>query len=232
MLTWSTLRWTMPSLVILTITGTTLSAQTPSHPITSPRPALPIIVFTGDSITWGAGATNHETASRPSLLATQFATKADVLNLGINGYRLRDVTARISEIRTKYRPGTANVVIIDAGSNDFPQGAKAIGLFAQLQTYVDTLVRDGWYVGIGTILKRDLSPASEQERQSFNMMIRKSYAVPKGNVSVLDYARAQAQGLVPLADGVHPNDAGYRSMNNLERPFVIRRLAQSAARTG
>lgn len=178
-----------------------------------------LIVYAGDSITWGAAASDPQKSSRPSLMSSQLGTRAYVVNKGVNGWKIIDVATTIGDVTELYRKNGRNIIIVHAGSNDLAQGALADNLLSVVKDYTTTLVGKGWHVAVGTILSRDLTAEQERQRQLYNKMLL-GPALRRAGVVVIDYAAAQASGKIPLADGVHPGDAGYATMNRLEQPFV------------
>ena len=144
------------------------------------------------------------------------------MNKGINGITLGSI-AGINDIGTIKRPGVRNVAIILAGSNDLEQDAKAPALYATLRSYATGLKANGWKVAVGTILARHFPADKERERLAFNTMI-KSGEIAAAGIVVIDYARAQDKGGIPLADPVHPDDTGFVTMAALERPVILRLL--------
>lgn len=205
-------------------TGLGLAVATGSASAVSPyiKSQRDQVVFVGDSITFGQGSSDPATKSRPALFEQRFGTKVDVVNKGINGITLGSI-AGINDIGAIKRPGVRNVAIVLAGSNDLEQGDKAPALYGTLRTYVTGLKASGWKVAVGTILARHFPPDKERERLALNAMI-KSGEIAAAGIVVIDYARAQDKGGIPLADPVHPDDTGFVTMAALERPVILRLL--------
>lgn len=229
-------RLVIPALAAVMIGVGVTAAVTVSQRNTAPDAAAQakfdqqdVVVYAGDSITWGAAASDQERTSRPGLMAQQLGESVYVVNQGVNGWKLVDVAANIKNVEALARKQGHNVVILHAGSNDLAQGASAADLLAVVKAYVTTLTGEGWRVAVGTVLRRDLTPTQERERVRFNTLLRGPELRAAG-ATVIDYATAQATGAIPLADGVHPGDVGYAAMNRLETPFISAALegAQSS----
>lgn len=180
------------------------------------------VVFIGDSITFGLGSDNPTENSRPALLRRTVGRGVEVINLGVNGTTL-DAIARGNPQLPRIRRNARNVVVILAGSNDLQAGAGSMTIYTALRDFAFQLHRQGWSVAVGTVLARSFPKGKEKERITLNTAIRSGELVRNG-IAVLDYAASQQVGHIPLADGIHPNDAGYRKMASMERPFVLMSL--------
>lgn len=185
-----------------------------------------LVVFVGDSITEGVASSDPLTASRPGLYQAHIGNRVIVANEGVNGITLGSLAGRVSSIENYYRRGRRNVVVIEAGSNDFAQGAKAIPLFAILRDYAKRLQDGGWTVGVATVMPRNGLPADqERERRTFNRLIVGG-PLPSQGIGVLDFDAAYRAGRIEIADGVHPSDAGYAAMSKLDIAFADHALGR------
>ncbi len=185
-----------------------------------------MVVFVGDSITEGVASTDPLTTSRPGLYQTHVGNDVIVANEGVNGITLGSLAGRVSSIETYYRSGRKNVVVIEAGSNDFAQDAKAVPLFKILQDYAMRLKTGGWIVGVATVMPRNgLPPEQERERRAFNRMIVAGPLRAQG-IGVIDFDAEHRAGRIEIADGVHPSDVGYVAMSKLDIAFVDRALGR------
>jgi lysophospholipase L1-like esterase len=186
------------------------------------KPRRDQVVFVGDSITFGQGASDPASASRSALFEEHHGDRSDVVNLGVNGITLGSI-AGSRQLADLYRPRARNVAVILAGSNDLQQGAKGAELYEILRRYATELKDDGWAVTVGTVLGRSFPPEKERERLTLNRLIRSGTLTAAGIVTI-DYAGAQDKGEVPLSDGIHPSDAGYVTMARLEDPVIMQAL--------
>lgn len=185
-----------------------------------------IVVFVGDSITEGVASRDPMTLSRPGLYQTHVGNDVIVANEGVNGITLGSLAGRVASIEDYYRAGRKNVVVIDGGSNDFAQGAKAADLFKTLQDYALRLRDGGWIVGVATVMPRNgLPPEQERERQAFNRMIVSGPLRSQG-IGIIDFDAAHHAGKIQIADGVHPSDAGYAAMSKLDIAFADKALGR------
>lgn len=185
-----------------------------------------LVVFVGDSITEGVASRDPMTLSRPGLYQTHVGSDVIVANEGVNGITLGSLAGRVAQIENYYRSGRKNVVVIEAGSNDFALGAKAAPLFKILQDYALRLRNGGWAVGVATVMPRNGLPAvDERERQAFNRMIRTGPLRAQG-IGILDFDAEHHAGRIQIADGVHPTDNGYAAMSKLDIAFVDNALGR------
>lgn len=180
------------------------------------------VVFIGDSITVGLGSRDPRERSRPALFKRGIGSDVEVVNLGVNGTTL-DAIANGSPPMPQVRRNANNVVVIFAGSNDLQVGAGSVKIYTALRDFSFRLCRQGWSVSVGTVLARSFPAIKERERIALNNAMR-SGDLARNGIVVLDYAALQDAGRIPLADGIHPNDAGYEKMASMERPFVMRSL--------
>lgn len=186
------------------------------------KPRRDQVVFVGDSITFGQGASDPAMRSRPALFEQRQGGRVDVVNLGVNGITLGSI-AGSQQVAELYRPRARNVAVVLAGSNDLEQGATGSDLYVTLHRYAVGLKNAGWSVAVGTVLARNFPPAKERERIALNRLILSGELTAAG-VATIDYAKAQTAGGVPLSDGIHPADAGYITMAQLEEPVILRAL--------
>lgn len=185
-----------------------------------------LVVFVGDSITEGVASRDPMTLSRPGLYQTHVGNDVIVANEGVNGITLGSLAGRVSQIEDYYRSGRKNVVVIEAGSNDFALGTKAVPLFKILQDYALRLRDGGWIVGVATVMPRNGLPAvDERERQAFNRMIRTGPLRSQG-IGILDFDAEHHAGRIQIADGVHPTDDGYAAMSKLDIAFADKALGR------
>lgn len=179
-----------------------------------------LVVFVGDSITEGVASTDPITTSRPGLYQTHVGNTVIVANEGVNGITLGSLAGRVESIENYYHSGRKNVVIIEGGSNDFAQDAKAVPLFKILQDYALRLRDGGWIVGVATVMPRNgLPPEQERERRTFNRMILTG-PLRAEKIGVLDFDAAYRAGRIQIADGVHPSDVGYVAMSKIDTAFA------------
>lgn len=185
-----------------------------------------LVVFVGDSITEGVASRDPLTLSRPGLYQTHVGNDVIVANEGVNGITLGSLAGQVSKIEDYYRSGRRNVVVIEAGSNDFALNAKAAPLFRILQDYALRLRDGGWTVGVATVMPRNGLPAvDERERQAFNRMIRTGPLRAQG-IGILDFDAEHHAGRIQIADGVHPSDDGYAAMSKLDIAFADKALGR------
>lgn len=175
------------------------------------------VVFIGDSITEGAGA-NPETDSRPALYEAKHPDIVDVKNLGVNGITLGSIAGAGEPAQYRWR--AKNVAVVLGGINDINLlGVSGEAVYKTLLDYTKMLKGRGWTVVAGTVLSCKCPPEKERERVRLNDLIR-SGELSRQGVILVDFAKLQDRGQVPIADGIHPTAVGYAAMSALESPVI------------
>jgi lysophospholipase L1-like esterase len=173
----------------------------------------------GDSITYGIGSTGSN-SYRADLYKKLTAAGAAVDFIGSkrsgnfaqpnhegwSGYTI----TQISSMSERSLPKKPNVVLLMAGTNDMPRG-DAKGASSKLGTLIDKLVTA---VPDSVVLVATLTPLGMAQAavDTFNRevpIVVKSRADNGKKVAVVSFAAVKK---TDLADGVHPNDAGYAKM--------------------
>lgn len=186
----------------------------PAQPLPSGR----MLVADGDSITFGYGASDEGSRSYPGIL--RYGCPAPVVNLGVSGSRLAGVglsapvppmvDTAASRVDPLYKPG--GEVLLLAGTNDLGGGADAETVIRAVDRYCSERRTIGWTVWVLTILPRatQFTAQNEADRQTVNQHI-----LALSDCRPIDVASDPAlASLGPnyLADGIHPNDAGYYAL--------------------
>ncbi len=161
------------------------------------------LVFDGDSITAGAGATPFSNSVSPSDSFTKF-------NLGASGMYMRWLQSLAQSVDNLYAPLAAqNVVVIFAGSNDLSGNAATVHNY--LSAYCRERRKLGWKVVVLTMISRN---GKDADKNAYNALIRqnwRSYADELADIAEdpnLGADGAYANSTYFQADGVHPTNAG------------------------
>jgi lysophospholipase L1-like esterase len=173
------------------------------------------VLFDGDSISMGASAALRLGFS--SRLERSFALRAQVYNLGLDGYTLASmVTDAATWVDVHYSGSKRNVCVIFAGTNDIAlSGTSGADTFTLLQTYVNDRVAAGWKVVVVTRLPR---AGTDTQRGIYNGSIRTAWGTPSATVRVADWGGDANMGANGThtdltyydADAIHPNDTGHQ----------------------
>jgi lysophospholipase L1-like esterase len=192
------------------------AGDVPAHPAPAPIRILPL----GDSLTHGVGSSDrsgYRARLRNDLTAAGLTVDfvgsqragagADPDHEGRPGWRIDQINAQLGRW---IRAADPDVVLLDAGTNDYVQGYDTARAPARLAWTVDrihTLAPDAHIV-----LAKLLVIAGDRRAagvRQLNAAIPRIAAARRGYVSVADMSRIPAANTV---DGVHPTDHGYRQM--------------------
>jgi lysophospholipase L1-like esterase len=173
-----------------------------------------LLIFEGDSITEGVGASNAEDFSYPAQLARRGPSEPKWFNLGAGGDTLQNMAATVSGVTALLARNPAypnRLVGLLAGTNDINNGRTEAQVRADLDAWIAAVRGVAGVVPFGcTILPRtDFNPAEEAVRQAVNGYIRSG-----ANLAfVVDLAAeprlANPADAAIYGDGIHPTDAGY-----------------------
>jgi lysophospholipase L1-like esterase len=194
-------------------------AVLPCEPKTSVPAMCYNIVFDGDSIAAGVGATE---LGRPEIqLAALLHVPIRVTNVAGGGRAVIDCLREFqSNVARRYLPGAdSNVIVFHAGGNDIARlGGSADAAYRAFIGYVALAHSQGWKVLITTELPRPGFNASQAaEVESFNNQVLANFAKADSVVDLAldpklnDLAGRSASGWY-TAGNVHPNDLGYHEM--------------------
>ncbi|KAF2666862.1 SGNH hydrolase, partial [Microthyrium microscopicum] len=173
----------------------------------------------GDSITFGIGSTGQNSyraglykkltdagASVTMVGSTKSGNFAQNSHEGWSGYTITQISKKADNSLSK-KP---NVVLLMAGTNDMPRGdVQSAG--KNLGALIDKLVAA---LPESTILVATLTPLNMAQGKvdEFNKMIPGIVADRAKAGKHVAVASLAAVAKNELADGVHPNDAGYAKM--------------------
>jgi lysophospholipase L1-like esterase len=222
-----------------------VSAPAPAPaPAATPAPASPpaadsrattaVIVQSGDSIGVGVGAGDWAAINHLG-----FASSVAIHNVSVSGITMQaGYGQRAVELFPFQNNQAPSVLLIQQGSNDLYHGTKADILYRSvLMPFVSSAKAAGFYVVVNTVLPRTddgWSPASEQQRVSYNTMVRTNTA----GADVINDVAADAligdstnPSVSPFyADKVHPSLAGQERLAALNAA-VLSRFLQLPPRT-
>ena len=206
------------------------------------------VVFLGDSITEGVGATAPENCYVS--LFSKAHPEARVMNFGISGTRIacqlkpsanprwdKFFASRINDM-----PKEADLVFIFGGTNDYGHGDAPMGSFGDTDGY-------SFYGGLYDLYTRLINKYPDAKIIVMTPMHRtgelEPHAHPDGDFTLQDYVNAvresaeyfslpiidlwQISGMQPaieiikekyIPDGVHPSDAGYKKLFDIIEAYV------------
>lgn len=137
-------------------------------------------------------------------------------NLGVSGNTIQTLAARMTTTLARMTVSASDLAILDIGRNDNHTGFDAADEtdFAAILT---ALVGKGYgkVLVLGQITQANFTPEGAG-RQSEDMA---AAVVAFGNPNVTFVSRASYTGIA-YADGVHPTDAGYVTMDNLNAALL------------
>ncbi len=186
------------------------------------------VVAVGDSITDGVGTAPDSAARWTDALAADLRGRQGmvVLNAGISGNTLLGPGPGAPPLRRYDRDVAAAAgvtdVVLNAGTNDIADGARAADLEAALAAYGDRARRAGKHVVLTTITPSTSgphgTPAADATRDAVNTWVR-THGLEHAD-AVVDLAAALADPADPRrlasafdsGDGLHPSAAGYRAL--------------------
>ncbi|WP_279631408.1 SGNH/GDSL hydrolase family protein [Streptomyces aquilus] len=200
--------------------GVTAAGVTPaSAASTTPLRVMPI----GDSITWGVGSSTGNGYRAPlwDKLSTdghpldfvgtgRAGSMSDPDNEGHSGYKIHQVSALTDASLTRYRP---NVVTLMIGTNDLNEVYQVSTATDRLRSLVNQITAD---VPDATVLVASLvvstSGSEELYRPAYNQAIPQIVRDAQAAGKRVAYVDMSSLTTADLADGLHPNDSGYRKM--------------------
>lgn len=208
------------------LAGCTSSSGTPT-PV-SKRPGS--VVALGDSITQGAFAAPPAiTTPYPAMLQRLLGPGFAVENLGVGGFRARDVLRRW---RSDARGRGYAFAVVMAGVNDLWRGADADETWVPLATLYDEILAEGIRLVTMTITPfqgwtgdpwtaRKQAALEELNRRIVRYCAERGCAVADAHAALADPhdARSLAPGL-DLGDHLHPSQAGLDRLAELVRERI------------
>jgi len=185
------------------------------------------LVFDGDSISAGAGATRDHAADR--LVARELG-HVRMYNVAAGGRPMAECLHLFPElVAPLFVPGgPPNVIVLHAGDNDVARGWSGAQIYAAFTSYVAAAHQQGWKVVISTELKRfDFLPQKEAELEGYNDRVRRNQA---GADAVVDLDAEpkfadpayRSDPAVFGKDRIHPSDGGYVLLADMLTPAVKR----------
>jgi lysophospholipase L1-like esterase len=188
----------------------------------------PVVVFDGDSITVGSGATT----AYPSRTMTAVTTAAWV-NIGVSGQTIVTMNSdRVDQVEGLYRSdaATSSIIALFGGTNDLYGATTSAAVITSLQTYAAGVKARGLKCLVGTILPRSNSGIAadfEAKRQAVNTAIRTNTGT--WHDGVMDFAGDTRIGdagdetntTYYSGDLVHPNDTGAQILANIASAAIL-----------
>ena len=201
---------------------------TPTEAETVPvKPLGKNIACVGDSITYGAGSTNYNEKSYPSVLQTLLGSSYTVTNYGFSGASYVETTRNYIPYDGcgKYRMSLAakpDTIVIILGTNDTHDWAKAKGTFeAQVRSLIAAYqeLDSDPSIYLCSPIRRYDSATYNNCIQNELMPILEQVAKDTGCVYVDLFS--QTNGIQSLyTDNLHMNDEGYAFLAQLVYAFL------------
>jgi len=175
-----------------------------------------LIVFDGDSLTYGTGAPPGQ--DYPSDVMRRLPERLDGVNIGVPGQMwsdmLADAQAQVDPIQSNTRP--YNVLVAWAGTNDLRRTRTADRIWSEIATYCRDRREHGWTVVLLTVLPVFVEQPDERfdrQRDQLNDLIRQNWQmVADGLADVAADPRigdpAGYDARVYTTDGIHRTAAG------------------------
>ncbi len=185
------------------------------------------VVFDGDSISAGVGASYNHGADR-QLARTLGHVR--VYNVAANGRPIGESLRLYPErVAPLFVPCCGqNVIVFHGGDNEIALGRDVVGIYAAFAAYVNAAHQQGWKVVVSTGLKRpDFPPVKAAALEGYNERLRRNTAGADAVVDLdvepkmvdLSYRTDPA---VFTRDRIHPSDGGYAVLAELLAPAVKR----------
>ncbi len=213
--------------VVLALIGGLLATTAPTAQAVPAVKTLRVMPL-GDSITAGVGSPTSSSYRRPlaTLISSQsrYAVNfvgsqasgnlADLSNEGHSGWIIDQVRAEIDGWMAGARP---DVVTLHLGINDLNRNVDVPNAPARFKGLVDRIVADKPGVTVLVLGLIPTTPGLESKVASFNAAIKSALTNPKTR-----YVEPPALTSAEMADGLHPNDAGFQRMAQAFYPALDR----------
>lgn len=187
----------MGRLVIALLLMAALAGCGEKVPRLSPVGPGEVIVAFGDSLTYGTGASEHE--SYPAVLAQLVNRK--VIRAGVPGEVTSGGLARLERVIAEHRPA---LMIVCLGGNDMLRKLED----AQIKTNLRQILQAIKGRGISIMLVGVPKPALITSAPEFYAELAKEFGIPYEGKIVTDVLYRPDQ----KSDSIHPNAKGYRRM--------------------
>ncbi|MEU0095728.1 FG-GAP-like repeat-containing protein [Kribbella sp. NPDC006257] len=213
--------------VVLTLIAGLLATTAPTAQAVPAVKTLRVMPL-GDSITAGVGSPTSSSYRRPlaqlvsgqSRYAVNFVGSqasgnlADLSNEGHSGWIIDQVRAEIDGWLAGVRP---DVVTLHLGINDLNRNVDVPNAPARFKGLVDRIVADKPGVTVLVLGLIPTTPGLESKVATFNAAIKAALTNPKTR-----YVEPPALTSAEMADGLHPNDAGFQRMAQAFYPALDR----------
>lgn len=185
------------------------------------------MVFDGDSISAGVGATRDHT---PDRVVARTLGHVRVYNVAVSGRPVGESARVFPDLvaRLFVPGGVPNVIVFHAGDNDIRLGNDAAHIYAVFTSYVSQAHAQGWKVVVSTELRRfDFPAAKEAQLEAYNDRLRENKAHADAVVDLdaepkFTDPAYRADPAVFSKDRIHPSDGGYAIMAEMLAPAVKR----------
>lgn len=188
----------------------------------------PLIVFDGNSLTYGFDASNYA-GTYPTQTMAAIATSCEWYNIGVSGQTTPDMIADVtSQVYPLYTAGRKNIVVPWEIRNDIVvNGASAAAAYNNYVSLCQGLKANGFDVIVVTVLPS--AGLNNTTRATVNASIRNGYTAYA--VDIADIAAdpnigpdgANTNLTYYNADQIHMNNTGYGVVGGIVKAAVNRR---------
>lgn len=204
--------------VLLCLCTSAAWAQNPNAPCMRAGPVpgtCGVVVFDGDSISAGVGASPAQTLDKQ--FARELGQLARVTNVAVGGRPAAECARLFPNLVAPLFQNQArfNVIVFHAGDNDINQGKSATEAYRAFTRYVAASHAQGWKILVSTELQRvDFPPGKKAELDAYNKLLLANSAGADAVVdfnaepAFADLARREDPALF-TKDRIHPSDSGY-----------------------
>lgn len=190
------------------------------------------IVFDGDSIAAGQGASDTGKPDRQFLAALN--VPARISNVAVGGRPVQDCLRLFGAgVAPLFAPdAAANIIVFHAGDNDIRIGKTAAETYSAFGQYIAAAHSQGWKIVVSTEMQRvDFAPPQRAELAEYNRLLLANSVGADAVVDInadsrfADLSR-RTDPAIFNADRIHPSDGGYAALASLLAPTVRPLLKQ------
>ena len=188
------------------------------------------IVFDGDSISAGVGATDG--LSPDVQFMQDLHVLARVANVAAGGEPVSDCLRLFNNnVTPQFVPGARfNLIVFHAGDNDINQGRSAAQTYEAFTQYVAAAHAQGWKVLVSTEMQRLAFPPDKKAAlDDYNRQLLANHAHADAVVNLATERRltdpaAHSDPTLFIADKMHPTNAGYAILEHMQAAAALRLL--------
>jgi lysophospholipase L1-like esterase len=193
----------------------------------SPPSSRKQVMFDGDSITRGVGASLYST-NYVERVASLLGTSWDRGNFGHDGTQIDQILLRrprqVDPCYDGARP--KNIYVCMAGTNNLAFGQSAASIYSTISSNIANAKLAGWKVIQQTVTGRIVgmngwTSGMETVRQSLNTLISGNAAGADRTVDHTTTPRLESPNTTDFPDGLHPADSGHSLISANVYPVIL-----------